>query len=78
MSPAERVKNIGTIEYSEFTSSLKNFASNMARCYGLAIPDSSFNLYSSDPAFEQSREVIDEFAADRANSVTGHPKLAPE
>jgi hypothetical protein len=75
MSSNRRSKQVGNVNYiPDFIKALDNSASKIASCYGFATTASLHKTYSTDPSFQLSRDVIDQFATDSANSF-GHPKL---
>jgi hypothetical protein len=75
MSSNRRSKQVGNINYApDFIKALDSSASKIAGYYDFATTDSLHKIYSTDPDFQHSREIIDQFASDRANSF-GHPNL---
>ncbi|KAJ6095035.1 hypothetical protein N7467_002548 [Penicillium canescens] len=66
MSSNRRSKQVGNINYApDFIKALDNSASKIAGCYGFATTASLHKTYSTDPSFQHSRDVIDQFATDR-------------
>ncbi|OQD73991.1 hypothetical protein PENANT_c193G03818 [Penicillium antarcticum] len=59
----------------DFITTIENSASKLAGCYGFPTTTSQHKTYSLDPNFKHSRDIIDQFAADRANSFD-NPNLS--
>ncbi|OQD66242.1 hypothetical protein PENANT_c369G00508, partial [Penicillium antarcticum] len=71
-----RSKLVSNINYApDFITAIENSASKLASCYGFLTTASLHKIYSLDPNFKHSRDIIDQFAADRANSFD-YPNLS--
>ncbi|OQD86066.1 hypothetical protein PENANT_c008G03232, partial [Penicillium antarcticum] len=64
-----RSKLVSNINYApDFITAIENSASKLTSYYGFPTIASLHKIYSLDPNFKHSRDIIDQFAANRANS----------
>ncbi|OQD69923.1 hypothetical protein PENANT_c284G06663 [Penicillium antarcticum] len=65
MASTRRSKLVGNINYApDFITAIENSASKLAGCYSFPTTASLHKIYSLDPNFKHSRDIIDQFAAD--------------
>ncbi|OQD86186.1 hypothetical protein PENANT_c008G02278 [Penicillium antarcticum] len=71
-----RTKLVGNINYApDLIAAIENSASKLVGWYSFPTTASVHKIYSLNPHFKHSRDIIDQFAANRANSLD-HPNLS--